>query len=104
MNTTVKDISKFPSNAHYAALVFKTNDIYHEGDQRSRDCPGHGYPAYTETVESIEYIAFSNEQMMSDWVIAQTKKDSYNRPKYQLILASPVAAQLTTKVTFQPNH
>ena len=26
--------------------VFYADTIYHEGDQRSRDCLGHGYPAY----------------------------------------------------------
>ncbi len=50
--------SEVPKGAHYAILVFKTSSIHHEGDERSRQCPGHGYPAYTETVENTEYYAF----------------------------------------------
>lgn len=34
-----------PKTTHFAALVFKTRSIHHEGDERSRQCPGHGYPA-----------------------------------------------------------
>lgn len=34
-------------------IITKSRNIYHEGDERSRTHPGHGYPAYTETVEDI---------------------------------------------------
>lgn len=33
--------------------VIETKTIYHEGDERSRTHPGHGYPAYDEQVESL---------------------------------------------------
>lgn len=46
-------------------LIVKSRNIYHEGDERSRTHPGHGYSAYTETVEDttrfINYDAFFNE-------------------------------------------
>lgn len=48
----------------YAAII--TDSIYHEGDQRSRDNPGHGYPAYTETV--TKFHPFKDEAEMKDWV------------------------------------
>jgi hypothetical protein len=35
-------------------IIIKNESIYHEGDQRSRDFPGHGYPAYTETVSAAK--------------------------------------------------
>jgi len=47
--------SEVPKVPHYAILMFNTSSVYHEGDERSRQCPGHGYPAYTETIESFEY-------------------------------------------------
>jgi hypothetical protein len=35
-------------------LIIVASAIYHEGDERSRTNPGHGYPAYTETVHRVE--------------------------------------------------
>lgn len=37
-------------------LIVTKRTIHHEGDQRSRDFPGHGYPAYSETLESVKII------------------------------------------------
>ena len=36
----------------YAAIGSDT--IHHEGDERSRTRPGHGYPAYSETVTTMK--------------------------------------------------
>ena len=33
--------------------VIHVEQIHHEGDERSRTAPGHGYPAYTEDVQKI---------------------------------------------------
>jgi len=49
----------------YAAIVSRS--IHHEGDERSRTNPGHGYPAYTETV--TEFKEFFSEQEMKKWVL-----------------------------------
>jgi hypothetical protein len=35
-------------------LIITSREIYHEGDERSRQYPGHGYPAYSETVKHVE--------------------------------------------------
>jgi hypothetical protein len=35
-------------------LIITTRIIHHEGDERSRQCPGHGYPAYSEDVQHVE--------------------------------------------------
>ena len=34
--------------------IIQLRNIYHEGDERSRTNPGHGYPAHTETVTSFK--------------------------------------------------
>ena len=44
----INDIKDCPTGAHLALLEFYS--VYHEGDERSRTNPGHGYPAYTESV------------------------------------------------------
>lgn len=37
-------------------LIVEGRTIYHEGDERSRTHPGHGYAAYTEQVDKNTYI------------------------------------------------
>lgn len=36
--------------------VITKSTIHHEGDERSRTSPGHGYPAYTETIQSFQHF------------------------------------------------
>jgi hypothetical protein len=38
----------------YLLLVFGKTTVHHEGDERSRTNPGHGYPAYSETIPTTE--------------------------------------------------
>ena len=95
----ITDPAKIPNEKHFAALVLKTN-IDHEGDERSRTCPGHGYPAHTETVHSIDYIPFNSKKEMDEWVVkAETK--TYEKPKYRLIEAQPLVAKITATVLYQ---
>lgn len=35
-------------------LLVTKRTIHHEGDERSRTHPGHGYPAYSEDVDQIQ--------------------------------------------------
>jgi hypothetical protein len=46
-------------------LVVTKRTIHHEGDERSRTNPGHGYPAYSEKVESVR--TFATEKELLDW-------------------------------------
>jgi hypothetical protein len=55
---TVTKKSDFPTKAHYAIMTFDT--LYHEGDERSRTNPGHGYGAYTEEV--AHYNAYLDKE------------------------------------------
>lgn len=52
----IKNSDSFPTFEHYGLIIFKTTNINHEGDERSRTNPGHGYPAYSETVNNFEYF------------------------------------------------
>ena len=60
--TLINNLSELPSTEHFALIVFKTKNIYHEGDERSRIYPGHGYPAHTETINTVEYHVFETEK------------------------------------------
>jgi hypothetical protein len=89
-----------PQQTHFAALVFKSRTIQHEGDERSRTHPGHGYPAYSETIHTVEYIPFPSKKEMEKWVLrAETTK--FNPPKYKLIEARPLTPKVSATVEIQ---
>jgi hypothetical protein len=81
-----------PNQSFYAAFVEET--IQHEGDQRSRDCPGHGYPAYSETYTSV--VKFKDEEALKCWVLANDS--GYSRKNYTLFSCTPITAKKT--ITF----
>ena len=52
-----------PENGpHYAILEFSSFHV--EGDQRSRDAPGHGYPAHTK--QTCEYVIFETKEAVEE--------------------------------------
>lgn len=57
-STFVSTHDKMPKGPHWAIVKYESR--YIEGDQRSRDCPGHGYPASTEYY--VSYRAFTDEE------------------------------------------
>lgn len=61
-----------PDAPHYAVLKFSS--IFIPGDERSRTCPGHGYPESSQAV--VEYIAFTTMQELETWVV-EHEKDNY---------------------------
>ena len=95
--------TEIPTTPHLAILVFKTSNIYHEGDERSRTCPGHGYPAYTETIYTVDYIPFADEKGVNDWIVARelNKKPYGDNEPYQVIRSTPLVAELKASVTFK---
>ena len=58
-------------------MVFDTTCIHHEGDERSRTCPGHGYPAHTETIDTIMYYQCDDETDVKNWIIRNKDKNNY---------------------------
>lgn len=85
-----------PQGQHYAALLFESQSIYHEGDERSRTHPGHGYPAYTEYIDTTKYIPFENEAKLKEWALKAEK----DKKKYQIILVKPISLSFETKINF----
>lgn len=53
------------------AVIYE-DSIYHEGDERSRTHPGHGYPAYTETVRTFK--EFKDETELKEWITRNENK------------------------------
>ena len=77
--TYVRRASDIPVENHFA--VIESDSRYIEGDQRSRDYPGHGYPASTE--QFVQYIAFKSEDAVKEYIRA-AKTD------YRVLKITPV--------------
>lgn len=65
----------------YAVILQES--VYHEGDERSRTHPGHGYPAYTENFEVIK--KFKDEAELRKWIDTYHGKKQYTLIKYEEI-------------------
>ncbi len=100
---TVNNPSEFPNTEHYAIILFDKNCIHHEADQRSKDCPGHGYPAYTETVNNFKYISFDKtEAGKLEWElkVQSLYKDKPTRNDI-VVFEAGAKASITTTVTIK---
>lgn len=76
----------------YAAII--SHNIYHEGDERSRTNPGHGYPSWTETID--KFHKFKDRAEMQQYVEYQSS--SYSKDKYQLIEYTELNVKTTISV------
>lgn len=91
-------LSDIPNTPHWAVL--ESNSITIPGDQRSRDCPGHGYPESTNWY--LTYIAFDSKQELEQWV-QRNAFNQYNpkRPDrdYRVIFSDPRTPEIKAQVT-----
>jgi len=72
--------------------VIHVEQIHHEGDERSRTAPGHGYPAYTEDVQKI--TTFKDEAELKNWILRNENK------KYTVIRYEEVKVEKTVNLKF----
>jgi hypothetical protein len=70
-----------PEEARFKYAVVYDETISHAGDERSRTNPGHGYPAWTETVAKIEM--FESLDKLKAWV--EKNNSGYSRKIFQAI-------------------
>lgn len=83
-----------PTDAHYAILYFKR--IHIEGDERSRQAPGHGYPAHDEQV--CEYVVYSDR---ATWTaeIERLQADRFEPAETWVpLLVAPATVRTTVSV------
>lgn len=71
--------------------IIKEGTIHHEGDERSRTNPGHGYPAYSETYNSYtEYTDYS--KLMKDI-------SYYNKSNTKFRVVKIIPMEIETQIT-----
>ncbi len=63
----------------YAAIISET--INYPSDETSRTRPGHGYPAYSATVQKFK--PFTTEDDMLTWVQQQSQYAKYSIIRYE---------------------
>lgn len=71
--------------------------MHHESDQRSKDSPGHGYPAYVEYFTTTEtYVTKS----FASWerAVSDLESDLVQRGKYVAFVAERPKITTTYKV------
>ena len=87
----VKNKSDVLKHPHFAIIEFGSITI--PGDERSRSCPGHGYPEHTQ--DTCTYIAFETEE---EWKCEINKRMICKYPtKDNFIAIRAVPASITTK-------
>lgn len=97
MTIPVKKINDIPQEEHLAILVQNEQTVHHEGDERSRTHPGHGYPAYTETITSFDYIPFENIEEVKRWI--EWNKD--RKKTYRVITVTPMVVKETVIIELE---
>ena len=88
----VHSVNEVPKDEHYAIIL--NDSIYIPGDERSKTCPGHGYPASTKQVVSYE-VYLTKEKLMESIQDLENPKFGYKKD-YVVIKVTPV--KITTSI------
>jgi hypothetical protein len=86
--------SEIMRRPHWA--IISNVSVYHEGDERSRTHPGHGYPAHTTT--HMEYTPYATEEEALE---AIRRKQGHDR--FTVIKAAPYRVETDIKLSPPPN-
>lgn len=88
---------EIPKTEHFAVVTVTKQTIYHPGDQRSRERPGHGYPEHTEPVESIDYKPFSNRKELNDYLKLMFER---RETSYRILHVKPMKVHMSLDVVY----
>ncbi len=73
--------------------AIKGTTIYTPGDQRSKDCPGHGYPESWDP--AIEMISFGTSDELATWAT----KNHADLSKYLFFKLTPLHLEPTVTIS-----
>lgn len=96
MKKYCKNKSDIPTTPHWAIVYFTTHHI--PGDERSKSCPGHGYPESIET--AANYCAFDNEDEwkadITERLTSQWKSKNFVAMK---VTPATISAEVSIKIS-----
>lgn len=97
---TCHDLDDIPADAHYAIITEMS--VHIPGDERSRQFPGHGYPA--ETRQFLKYVAFTDRGEWLDEISKLAKQPQ--PPKFKAVQVTPASVQteVVVNVSTTPHH
>jgi len=80
-------------------IIIEDYNIHHEGDERSRKYPGHGYPAYTETVQKATAYDDYDEfyQRVCDLTKSQNKFKAFSAEEMSVTTSVVINITETSK-------
>lgn len=85
-----------PKEPHFAIITSDYVNI--PGDERSRQYPGHGYPATTK--QFVGYIAYTNKEEWEAEIAARTRESGMRRNDHFVALAvTPATINTEVSVT-----
>ena len=88
----VHSIDKIPEIEHYA--IVKTGTIHIPGDERSKQHPGHGYPA--EIRHYIDYEVYLTKEKLL-LAIKEIQSDKYLKIDFKVLHVKPMT--INTSIT-----
>lgn len=85
-----------PEHPHFAIIEFSS--VHVPGDERSRQAPGHGYPAHS--VSKCDYLVFESEE---EWKanIDERMRRTYDRGNFVAIRATRAKVSTTVNVDIE---
>jgi hypothetical protein len=99
MKTYCTKKSDIPTIPHWAIVYFTTH--YIPGDDRSKSCPGHGYPERIEKV--AKYCAFDNENEWKADITARLNP-SYGSPDTNFVAMKVTPATISSEIVVRVNE
>ena len=91
--SSITNRRKMPTGPHWAVVTY--DSVYHAGDQRSIDHPGHGYPAYSE--EIVKYQAFTDEEEWKETIRDyEARNITYSAMK---VLPAKITTDINVEIT-----
>lgn len=84
-----------PAQPHFA--IFESNSVHIPGDERSRQYPGHGYPASTEYF--LSYIAFDTKDEWEADIQERTNRKNGNAFVAVHIIPAKVETKVVVNIT-----
>lgn len=59
----VKTANDVPEGSHFAVMIYGEMTVHTDGDARSQSCPGHGYPATSNTYTTVDHLVTHDEAL-----------------------------------------
>jgi hypothetical protein len=88
-----------PLGKYFLIQIYKDKTIYHEGDERSKSCPGHGYPAYTEHYLDVQqYVTTNREEWLKGIEIVEEMKEKEEQVRYLEVTHPSVTKKIVVGV------